>query len=32
VIAYFILGLALLAGLILTARWFVSADPAQCRC
>ncbi len=28
-IAYFILGLALLAGLILTARWFVSADPAQ---
>jgi hypothetical protein len=29
VIAYFILGLALLAGLILTARWFVSADPTQ---
>ena len=28
-IAYFILGLALLVGLIFTARWFVSADPAQ---
>lgn len=28
-IAYFILGLALLAGLLLTIRWFVNADPAQ---
>ena len=28
-IAYFLLGFALLAGLLLLARWFVAADPAQ---